>query len=92
MGHARAATLVGPRVGGLRHLRRVVAPVQRRWVMSGGVWQGCIFSMVGAGYGLRVCGESVVGYLLVAAAGASLWVGLSRCPLGASRGGPRSAG
>ena len=34
----------------------------------------------------------MVVYRLVAGAGASLWVGPLRCPLGASRGGPWSAG
>ena len=56
--------------------------------MSGGVWLGCIVSTVGGGLCARVWGGSVVGYRLVAGIGASLWVGLPRCPLGASRGRP----
>ena len=40
----------------------------------------------------RVWGGSVVGYRLVAGAGTSLSVGPPRCLLGASRGGPWSAG
>ena len=80
--------LRGPRVGGSRHLGPVVAPVRRPRVVSGGVWLGCIVSTVGGGLCARVWGGSVVGYRLVAGAGASLWVGLPRCPLGASRGGP----
>ena len=41
--------LRGPRVGGSRHLGRVVAPVRRPRVVSGGVWLGCIVSTVGGG-------------------------------------------
>ena len=41
--------LRGPRVGGSRHLGRVVAPVRRPRVVSGSVWLGCIVSMVGGG-------------------------------------------
>ena len=40
----------------------------------------------------RVWAGSMVGYRLVAGAGASLWVGLPSRPLGASRGGPWLAG
>ena len=39
----------GPRVRGSRHLGRVVAPVRRPRVVSGGVWLGCIVSTVGGG-------------------------------------------
>ena len=38
--------LRGPRVGGSRHLGRVVAPVRCPRVVSGGVWLGCIVSTV----------------------------------------------
>ena len=79
--------LRGPRVGGSRHLGRVVAPVRRPRVVSGGVWLGCIVSTVGGGLFARVWGGPMVGCRLVAAVGASLWVGLLRCPHGASRGG-----
>ena len=41
--------LRGPLVGGSRHLGRVVAPVRRPRVVSGGVWLGCIVSTVGGG-------------------------------------------
>ena len=41
--------LRGPRVGGSRHLGRVVAPVRRPRVVSGGVWLGCMVSTVGGG-------------------------------------------
>ena len=84
--------LRGPRVGGSRHLGRVVAPVRRPLVVSGGVWLGCIVSTVGGGLFARVWGGPVVGCRLVAGVGASLWVGRPRCPLGASRGGLWSAG
>ena len=84
--------LRGPRVGGSRHLGRVVAPVRRPRVVSGGVWLGCIVSTVGGGLFARVRGGPVVGCWLVAGVVASLWVGLPRCPLGASRGGLWSAG
>ena len=39
----------GPRVGGSRLLGLVVAPVRCPWVVSGGVWLGCIVSTVGGG-------------------------------------------
>ena len=84
--------LRGPRVGGSRHLGRVVAPVRRPRVVSGGVWLGCIVSTVGGGLFARVWGGPVVGCRLVAGVGASLWLGLPRCPLGASRGGLWLAG
>ena len=88
----RLPRLWGLQVGGPRGLGRVAAPVRRPWVRSGGAWLGCIVSMVGVGLWARVWGGSVVGYRLAAGAGASLWVGLPRCLLGASRGGPWSAG
>ena len=47
--------LRGPRVGESRHLGRVVAPVWRPRIVSGGVWLGCIVSTVGGGHGLG-CG------------------------------------
>ena len=84
--------LRGPRVGGSRHLGRVVAPVRRPRVVSGGVWLGCIVSTLGGGLFARVWGGPVVGCRLVAGVGASLWLGLPRCPLGASRGRLWSAG
>ena len=84
--------LRGHRVRRSRHLWRVVAPWRRPLGVSGGVWLGCIVSMVGGGVRARVWGGSVVGYRLVAGVGASLWVVLPRCPLAASRGGPWSAG
>ena len=82
----------GPRVGGSRLLGRVVAPVRCPRVQSGGVWLGCIVSRVGRGLFARVWGGPVVGCRHPAGVGASLWVGMPRCPLGASRGGPWSAG
>ena len=84
--------LRSPRVDGSWHLGRVVAPVRRPRVVSGGVWLGCIVSTVEGGLFARVWGGPVVGCRLVAGVGASLWVGLLRCPLGASRGGLWSAG
>ena len=84
--------LRGPRVGGSRHLGLVVAPVRRPRMVSGGVWLGCIVSTVRGGLFARVPGGPVVGCRLVAGVGASLWVGLPRCPLGASCGGLWSAG
>ena len=84
--------LWGPRAGGSRHFWRVVAPVWRPWLVSGCMWQGCIVSMVGGGLWARAWGGSLVGHRLAAGAGASLWVGLPWCPLGASRRGPWSAG
>ena len=92
MGHVRAIALWGPRVGWSRHLRRVVAPVRRPALVSGGVWLRCIVPTVGGGLCARVWGGPVVGCRLVAGVGALLWVGLPRCPLGASRGGHWSAG
>ena len=47
--------LRGPRIGGSRHLGRVVALVRRLRVVSGGVSLGCIISTVGGGYVLG-CG------------------------------------
>ena len=82
----------GPRVGESRHLRRVVAPLRRPRVVSGGVWLGCTVSTVVGGLCARMWGGPVVGYRLVAGVRASLWVGLPRCPLGASRGGLWLAG
>ena len=82
----------GPRVGGSRHLARVVAPVRRPRLVGGGVWLGCMVSTVGGGLFARLWGGPVVGCRLVAGVGASLWAGLLRCPLGASRGGLWSAG
>ena len=38
-----------PRVGGSRLLGRVVAPVRCPWVVSGGLWLGCIVSTVRGG-------------------------------------------
>ena len=84
--------LRGPRIAGSRHLGRVVAPMRRPRVVSGGVWLGCIVSTVGGGLFARVWGGPVVGCRLVAGVRASLWVGLPRCPLDASRGGLWSAG
>ena len=84
--------LRGPRVGGSRLLGRVVAPVRCPRVVSGGVWLGCIVSTVGGGLFARVWGGPVVGCRRVACVGASLWVGIPRRPLGASRGGLWSAG
>ena len=84
--------LWGPRVGGSRHLGRVVVPVRPLWVVSGGVWLGCIVYTVEGGLCALVSAGSVVGYRLVAGAGASLWEGLPRCHLGASRCGPWPAG
>ena len=46
--------LRGPQVSGSRHLGRVVAPVRRPRVVSGGVWLGCIVSTVGGGLFARV--------------------------------------
>ena len=62
--------LWGPRVGWSRHLWRVVALVRRPWVVGGGVWQWCIVLMVGGGLWAGMPGGSVVGYRLVAGAGA----------------------
>ena len=84
--------LRGPRVGGSRLLGRVVAPVRCPRVVSGGVCLGCIVSTVGGGLFARVWGGPVVGCRRVAGVGASLWVGIPRRPLGASRGGLWSAG
>ena len=84
--------LRGPRVGGLRLLGRVVAPVRCPRVVSGGVWLGCIVSTVGGGLCARVWGGPVVGCRRVAGVGAALWVGIPRRPLGASRGGLWPAG
>ena len=84
--------LRGPRVGGLRLLGRVVAPVRCPRVVSGGVWLGCIVSTGGGGLFARVWGGPVVGCRRVAGVGAALWVDIPRRPLGASRGGLWSAG
>ena len=62
------------------------------WPRCGGVWLGCTVSTVGGGLCARPWAGSVVGYWLVVGAGASLWLGLLRCPLDASRGGPWSGG
>ena len=59
--------------------------VVRGWGVSSPWWGG-------GGLWARPWGGSVVGHRLAADAGASLWVGLPRCLLGASRGGPWSAG
>ena len=84
--------LLGLRVGGSRRRGRVAAPVRRPWVGSGGAWLGSTVSMVGGGLWAWVWGGSLVGNRLTAGAGASLWVGLPRCLLGASRAGLWSAG
>ena len=80
------------RVGVSRCHGLVAAPVRRPWVVSGCVWLGCIFYMVGGGYWAGAWGGSVVGHRLVAAARASLQVGLPCRLLGVSRGGPSLAG
>ena len=61
-----ALLLRGPRAGGSRLLRRVVAPVRCPRVVSGGVWLGCIVPTVGGGLFARVWGGPVVGCRRVA--------------------------
>ena len=80
---------------GIFIIGRVVAPVRRPRVVSGGLWLARIISFPrwgGGGLCARVWGGSVVGYRLVAGAWASPWVCLPRCPFDASLGGPWLAG
>ena len=93
MGHARAASFVGSAgrwvAASWACCGTRAASVVGEWWCVAGVY--CL-NAGGGGLWAWVWGGSAVGYRLVAGAGASLWVGLPRCLLDVSRGGPWLAG
>ena len=93
MGHARVIAFAG---SAGRWVAASWACCGPGAVPAAGEWRcvAWVYRFHGEGGGLfaRVWDGPVVGCRWVAGVGASLWVGLPRCPLGASRGGLWSAG